>query len=163
MLIIKIVKNLNMYEFSETSLERLKTCHKDLQEIMHWSLKYSQVDFGIACGHRTIQEQKRLYAQGRNLPGQIVTYVDGIQKRSKHNYYPSQAVDIYGWTGKVDWSERTLIYLGGVITSVAAFLYDEGIVKHELRWGGNWDGDGQIITDQNFLDLPHYELVNVAT
>lgn len=29
----------------------------------------------------------------------------------------------------------------------------------DIRWGGNWDMDGEPVTDQNFQDLVHFELV----
>jgi peptidoglycan L-alanyl-D-glutamate endopeptidase CwlK len=28
----------------------------------------------------------------------------------------------------------------------------------KLRWGGNWDRDGEPVTDQDFQDLVHFEL-----
>ncbi len=28
-----------------------------------------------------------------------------------------------------------------------------------IRWGGNWDQDGEPVTDQDFQDLMHYEIV----
>jgi hypothetical protein len=28
-----------------------------------------------------------------------------------------------------------------------------------IRWGGNWDMDGEPITDQDFQDLVHFELI----
>jgi peptidoglycan L-alanyl-D-glutamate endopeptidase CwlK len=45
-----------------------------------------------------------------------------------------------------------MCYLAGVIQCAAAEL------GYDLRWGGNWDGDGEIIKDQKFNDLPHFEI-----
>ena len=141
-----------MYQFSETSKERLATCHPDLQKVFLLAIERTNIDFGIACGHRSVKEQQALYAQGRTKSGDIVTHVDGINKKSKHNAYPSNAVDIYAWTGKASWDQKELCYLAGLIMACAKEL------NVSLRWGGNWDQDGQIITDQNFIDLPHFEL-----
>ena len=141
-----------MYQFSKTSEQRLKTCHQDLQNVMNLALKRSNVDFGITSGYRSIEEQQKLYNQGRTTKGNIVTNVDGINKKSKHNYNPSKAVDIYAWIGKASWDQKHLCYLAGIIMTCAKEL------NVNLRWGGNWDGDGIIISDQNFQDLPHFEL-----
>ena len=40
--------------------------------------------------------------------------------------------------------------LAGAVQAVA---YTNG---HMLRWGGDWDNDGNML-DQNFHDLPHFE------
>lgn len=143
-----------MYHFSKTSQNRLKTCTSDLQKVFNLAIKRSKVDFGIASGHRPTDEQQRLYAQGRTVPGPIVTYVDGIKKKSEHNYKPSKATDVYAWVnGRASWDEKHLCYIAGVVMSCAEEL---GV---PLRWGGNWDGDGEIISDQQFMDLPHYEIL----
>lgn len=147
-----------MYQFGNTSLKRLSTCREEIQQVMKLAIQRSPVDFGIACGHRSIAEQQELYAQGRTKPGPIVTHVDGIKKKSQHNSNPSNAVDIYGWVNaKATWDEKTLLFLAGVIMASADEL---GIV---MRWGGNWDSDGEIIADQNFLDLPHFEFKGVKS
>ena len=141
-----------MYQFGSTSIKRLSTCNEPLQQVMKLAISRSPVDFGIAQGHRSVEEQQELYAQGRTKPGNVVTYVDGIKKQSNHNLKPSNAADIYGWVnGQATWDKDHLVFLAGIIMAAANEL---GIV---LRWGGNWDGDGEIISDQNFIDLPHFE------
>lgn len=149
------------FEFGKTSRERLSTCHPDIQLIMTESLKVSLIDFGMAEGHRPVARQQKLYAQGRTEAGPIITYIDGINKKGKHNLQPSMAGDIYAWIGKASWDERYLCYLAGVIQAITERLYKEGKINHKIRWGGNWDGDGIIITDQSFVDLPHHELIKV--
>lgn len=148
-----------MYRFSETSAKRLATCHRDLQLIFEAAIETSKVDFGIASGHRSVAEQQDIYASGRTKPGPILTYVDGIEKKSKHNHSPSMAVDIYAYyNGKAQWDKEHLIYLGGHIMATAAMLRAAGTIRSKLRWGGNWDGDGIVISDQNFMDLPHFDI-----
>lgn len=127
---------------------------------MHRVMEHSKVDFGIACGHRSVKEQQELYAQGRTVPGNIVTNVDGVKTKSKHNSMPSIAVDIYAFVnGSASWDEKYLVYLGGMIEAIAADMYARKEISHKLRWGGNWNGDGVIITDQRLIDLPHFELI----
>jgi hypothetical protein len=38
-------------------------------------------------------------------------------------------------------------------------LYEQEKITSKLKWGANWDMDGEIITDQGFMDLPHFELI----
>lgn len=141
------------YIFGNTSIGRLNTCEGELILIMQESLKVSMIDFGIAEGHRSKERQKMLFDQK-------LSKIDGIKQMGKHNYNPSRAVDIYAWVnGKASWSERNLCYLGGVITATAERLRLQGKIKSKIRWGANWNMDGEIITDQTFQDLPHYELI----
>lgn len=51
-------------------------------------------DLILTCTWRSIEEQARLYAQGRTTPGLIVTWVNGTTKKSNHNYYPARAFDV---------------------------------------------------------------------
>ena len=74
------------------------------------------------------------------------------------------AVDIYAYhpvyevRKKIAYDIGSLCYIAGVIQSTAVELYGIGLVKHLVRWGGNWDKDAVILHDQSFDDLPHFEL-----
>jgi len=141
--------------FGKRSKEKLCTCHIDLQLIAEESLKVSQMDFGISEGHRTVEKQLEYYYTGKSK-------IDGINKKGKHNYQPSLAFDIYAYVPgkpKLAYNIANLSYLGGVITATAKRLLNEGKITHKIRWGFNWDSDGEIGTDQTFQDLPHFELV----
>lgn len=143
-----------MFSFGAKSKAQLKTAHKDLQEIMNRAIRMSDVDFGIAEGHRTIEKQQQYFAEGKSK-------LDGVNNKSKHNYDPSLAVDIYAYVNhKASWDKEHLSYLAGMIHAVAEMLFEQEIITHKLRWGGNWDGDGIILDDQSFDDLPHFELVS---
>jgi len=144
---------MDRFKFGVTSSQRLSNCHKDIIEVMNEAIKFTDIDFGISCGYRSVKEQQDLYNQGRNKAGVIVTYVDGIKMKSKHNSLPSLAVDIYAYVdGRATWDEKYLYYLGGVIMLIAK---QKNIT---LRWGGNWDSDATM-DDQRFNDLPHFELL----
>ncbi len=144
-----------MPKYSDKSKERLSTCHKDLQTIFNEVIK--NYDCTIVCGARSIEEQQRLYAQGRTTPGDVVTHVDGIEKRSKHNYTPSTAVDAVPYPslyGDLDALER----FAGYVMGVANTLYSVGAIANRIRSGGDWDRDNDT-KDQRFIDLPHFELI----
>lgn len=156
-------------KFGQTSTARLQTCHHDLQIIMQEAIKCTDVDFSITHGHRTPEEQFELFKKGRMLVSgkweimdraKVVTYKDGYTNKSRHNHYPSHAVDIAAFVnGKITWDEKHLLYLMGLIKGIANRLYIEGKVQHQIKNGANWDNDGQIIHDQSFVDLPHFEIV----
>lgn len=149
------------YQFGNTSSKRLSTCHEDLIAIMQLAISRSSIDFGITEGHRSIERQQDLFNQGKSK-------IDGINRKGKHNYDPSLAVDIYIYHSDVDlrrklaYDRESLAYVAGVVQSCAKELYDAGEVSHIIRWGGNWDRDGVILHDQSFDDMPHFELINPA-
>lgn len=159
---------MKVHKFGSTSKGRLSTCNDDIQIIFNTAISLCRVDFGIAEGERSVERQFELYKKGRKeVDGKWVivnkhkkvTNIDGINKKGKHNYCPSEAIDIYGWVnGKATWDRDTLIYLTAFIVGVSEILYKEGKIYHKLRSGLNWDMDGEILTDQSFDDLPHLEI-----
>ena len=145
------------YHFSKRSLDRLQTCHEDLQKIAKEALSLSDIDFAVTEGHRSVVRQRLLYATGKSK-------IDGQKKKSKHNHFPAQAFDIVACIrGKTSYQECYLAYLGGVLMTTAQRLLNERQTTHALRWGGNWDQDGEIVTDQNFVDMPHFELCSPSS
>ena len=142
-----------MYKFGNTSKSKLSTCHKDIQLIMNEAIKITNVDFGIAEGYRSIEKQQQYFKEGKSK-------IDGVNKKGKHNYSPSLAVDIYPYfENGAKWDNEHLSYLSGIIHAVSEMLLADGKISHKVRWGGNWDMDGVILIDQSFDDRPHFELV----
>lgn len=142
------------FSFGKRSLDNLATCHEDLQIIAEESIINSQIDFGISEGYRSVERQKELYDKQ-------LSKIDGINKKGKHNYSPSLAFDIYAYvSGKrnLAYDEKHLCLIAGTIIATANRLFRDGSISHVIRWGGNWDGDGEIVYDQGFVDLPHFEL-----
>ena len=100
-----------MYKYGNRSLQRLSTCNKVIQEVLEKAIKDSPCDITILCGHRSSDKQKELYAQGRTKPGKIVTWT----LNSKHNSYPSNAIDIAPWVdGGIPWDDEELFNLLGI-------------------------------------------------
>jgi len=121
--------------------------------ILRTSISICPIDFGIAEGHRSIALQKKYFDEGKSK-------IDGITKTGKHNSKPSMATDIYLFiNGKASWDNETLSYVMGHINAVAEMLFAQGKITHKIRWGGNWDMDGEILLDQSFDDRPHIELI----
>jgi peptidoglycan L-alanyl-D-glutamate endopeptidase CwlK len=129
-------------ELGKRSRQLLTGLHPDLVRVLEEAIK--GFDFTITSGHRGLQEQQRLYAQGRTAAGRVVTYCDGLDRRSNHQESPSRAVDLAPWP--VDWTdEARFLALGAHMLLTAKRL---GV---PLTWGGSWKGTKR--------DLPHFEIV----
>ena len=122
-----------MYKFSKRSQERLDTCDKRLQAILSEAIK--EMDFTILEGNRSVQRQQELFQQGRSQ-------LDGVNKKSKHNYSPSLAVDIAPYTIDCNDYDRFKA-LAKIVKRIAK---EKGI---KIVWGGDW---------KSFIDMPHYQL-----
>jgi len=133
-----------MFKFAASSKRYLKECDKDLQAICKSVKIISELDFDISCGYRSLEDQKAVY-------NKRLSKCDGVRKKSKHNYIPSRAVDIYCYDGdKADYSKEKLSYMAGLFRAVSIDLHKRGIIKNELLWGGWWN---------DLKDMPHYELI----
>ena len=129
-----------MPSFGRASRNRLATCHDDLQRL--FGAVVVSFDSSVLAGHRGQAEQDRLFAEGKSK----LKYPD-----SKHNKYPSMAVDVAPCP--VDWSDTSrFYYFAGFVKATALSM---GIT---IRWGGDWNSNF-VTNDQTFMDLPHYELV----
>ena len=132
---------MSKFKFGKTSLERLSSCHKDIQKLMHTALSKSDEDFTILQGHRGEEEQNKFFKEKKSKL---------MYPNSKHNMYPSIAVDIAPYP--IDWEDtQRFKNLAKVVLECAK---DLDLV---VRWGGDWDRDGDTF-DQTFNDLPHFEL-----
>lgn len=129
-----------MSSFSESSKQKLSECHPHLQRLFEEVIKH--YDCTILCGHRSKDEQDQAFTLGTSK----VTWPN-----SKHNKKPSLAVDVMPYP--VNWKDNIRTYhFVGFVLGVAKTL---GI---KVRSGADWDGDMDF-KDQNFFDLPHWELI----
>jgi peptidoglycan L-alanyl-D-glutamate endopeptidase CwlK len=160
------IKKQNKMKFGEKSLQKLSTCHKDIQEVLNLAISRTKIDFGISEGSRTVAKQQEYYAVGRTtqMHRGIITNVDGVKKKSKHNHKVSLAVDIYIWhprkrtRDEISYDGMHLSYIAGLVDACASELYEKNLITSKIRWGGNWDSDGVIIFDQTLDDMPHFEI-----
>ena len=92
------------------------------------------VQLRVVQGYRSIEEQNKLYAQGRTEPGNKVTNARGGE--SYHNY--GLAIDVVRTEdGKPDWNKP-----------ITQDIADIGI-QQGFSWGGSWS---------SFKDYPHFEM-----
>lgn len=132
------------FKYSQTSLERLHTCHSDLITICKKAIERSPVDITVVCGHRGKDDQDQAYSNG---------YSDLKWPFSKHNEWPSKAVDLAPYiNGKIEWNNINGLYLiAGIVISIAYSI------NVKIRWGGAWNGT--LNDTKKRQDLYHFEKI----
>ncbi len=130
-----------MPEFSEKSKAKLAISHADLQRLFNEVVK--KRDCTVVWGYRNKYEQDEAYEKG------FSTFKFPY---SKHNRYPSHAVDVIPFVnGRASWKESDCYFFAGYVERVAEEL---GI---SIRLGADWDGD-HATDDQQLKDPAHFEL-----
>jgi peptidoglycan L-alanyl-D-glutamate endopeptidase CwlK len=134
-----------MFTLSKASRDTMKGVHPDLVKVVERAIQLTDVDFKVGEGVRSVARQKKLVAEGksktmnsRHIPGK-----DGLGK----------AVDL--WViknGTVVWDVPSYVQLSKFVLQAAKEL------NVSIRWGGDWDRDGDH-KDEKFFDGPHYELL----
>lgn len=119
------------YKYSKKSMDKLATCHPDLQKLCLELIKHR--DITVLHGHRGEHDQNELFDKGMSKK----RYPD-----SKHNKLPSMAVDLafypIDWNDTAKWEEFK--------------EFVKGVAKQlniDIIAGGDW---------KTFKDFPHFEL-----
>jgi peptidoglycan L-alanyl-D-glutamate endopeptidase CwlK len=129
-----------MFSFGKRSESILMTCDERLRMVAREAIL--TYDFAVISGHRTREEHQRNLDAGTTT----VPY-----EKSKHSLNLSHAIDLAPWP--IDWQDTDrFFFLAGVMFMAAKKC------KVPIRWGGDWNRDFNF-KNQNFFDLPHFELV----
>lgn len=136
------------YSFGKNSKMKIAEINEKLQDVVRLALEWGVMDFAVIECIRSKELQTQYFNTGKSK----LTW-----PHSKHNVLNpgdlSSAFDAAPVVnGKISWNLKHCIHLAGIIISAGRCL---GI---RIRWGGNWDMDGEPVTDQDFQDLIHYEL-----
>ena len=121
----------------------LTKCHPHLQKLAKELVTVCEKQgcpIGIGECFRTVQDQNRLYDQGRTKPGPVVTNAPGSTYRSMHQW--GVAFDVYRKDGKGAYNES-----GNYFQRVGAIGRSLG-----LEWGGDW----KSIVDKLHFQLPDW-------
>jgi peptidoglycan L-alanyl-D-glutamate endopeptidase CwlK len=132
-----------MPEFSDRSKDKLYEVHPDLITLFEEVVK--TFDCTVISGFRTAEEQQELYAKGRTEDGPIVTYKDGIVRKSKHQL--GLAVDVVPYPSLYS-DEKIMNDFGWYVLDTAERLKKDGMIDSDITWGGSW----------KFTDMPHFEI-----
>ena len=134
------------YKFGTTSRQRMIGVHPDLIRVLERAMSFQIMDFSVLEGLRTLERQRYLVSIGSSKT------LNSKHILQEHTGY-GHAIDIAPYP--IDWQDHSRFYvLNGIMRAAAAI---EGVA---IRSGADWDRDG-LTQDQNFHDLPHYELWNV--
>lgn len=123
-----------MPRFGPTSRARLETCDHRLRLICEYVVGKIDAahDFSVICGHRSDEEQEARFREGKSK---------ARAGQSKHNVYPSLAVDLAPYPYPPDTPDQDRVLR-------EKLSYIAGAVKHEaarqgikLTWGGDWGWD----------------------
>ena len=140
-----------MNQWSQSSLQKLATCHIDLQKLCNAVLPIH--DCKVITGHRDKESQEKMFNEGKSK----LHWPDG-----RHNSYPSDAVDLAPYVpGMNPWDFEYSLYFAGIVLGVADTLLQMGRMSYPIRWGGNWSKvrDARSFKDVSFYDGLHFELV----
>lgn len=157
--------------FDRESMKHYRTLHSDLQLILDCTISKCAINFFLTEGHRPPEKQIEYFKKGRRQQSDgtwivvnqkdVITNVDGYKVKGSHNLFPSMAVDIairVPGKSSLTYDIAHLSYVAGCMITIANRLYEEGKIKHKLRWGADWDRDGDL-SDNVIVDKPHFELV----
>ena len=128
-----------VYKFSKLSLERLATCHQDLQRLMHAVMADQIMDFSILCGFRDKQDQNDAVKRGTS---------ELCWPHGRHNHKPSLAVDIAAYPINNFDDDNTFR-----TKELAKFVKLKAKeLKIPVFWGGDWT---------HFKDIYHFQLPDI--
>lgn len=138
------------FKLGSKSLANLVGVHPDLVKVVKRAIELTPVDFTVFEGVRTLARQKQLLARKATKT-----------LRSRHIPQSNKcnlgcAVDLVPLKdGKVTWANKDIkpLYLP-MRKAVLDAAKELGV---SIRWGGDWDMDGEW-TDEKFFDGPHFEL-----
>ena len=90
-------------KFGARSQKNLDTCHEALQRVANRALSYGVMDFSVIEGHRPIERQQQLYAEGKSQ-------IDGVTQKGKHNELPALAFGLLPYPHEINginvWADR---------------------------------------------------------
>ena len=132
-----------MPKFGKASKAHLASCTDNIQRLLNEAIKH--VDFAVTCGHRGREAQDDAFINGFST----VTFPN-----SKHNSFPSRAVDIAPYINGIKWDDpEGFTYLSGIIKGISLMM------EIKIRNGVDWDGD-LFVKEHRFIDRPHIEEVD---
>jgi peptidoglycan L-alanyl-D-glutamate endopeptidase CwlK len=149
------------YKLSNRSLEKLDGVDERLVEVVKKAIEYTEIDFGVIQGLRTVAEQEALVAKGASQT-----------MKSKH--LEGKAVDLMAYVeGRGCWELNVYDEIADAMKKAAQ---ECGV---QVRWGAAWtvpdirDWDGTMEEAMNsyidtrraegrrpFIDAPHFELMD---
>tara|TARA_R110000744_G_scaffold257277_1_gene372730 strand:- start:3233 stop:3688 length:456 start_codon:yes stop_codon:yes gene_type:complete len=108
------------YKLSQRSLDRLEGVEEQLVAVVKQAITITKIDFGVICGLRTVEMQKKLVAKGAS-------------KTMKSKHITGHAVDLMAYvSGRGSWELN-------LYDDIADAMKEAGdTLGVQLRWGAAW-------------------------
>lgn len=133
-------------KFSHTSKAQLATVDPELQILFKEVVKH--FDCQVLEGFRNEADQEKAFKAGNSK----LRWPNG-----NHNHFPSSAIDVSPYP--VDWKNTARFYwFAGYVMGVASQLKAHGKMKHNIRFGGDWNRNYDITDEKGLRDLVHFEI-----
>lgn len=149
-----------MFRLSTRSMSRLEGINPEIINVVTEAIKLTRVDFGVTCGIRTVEEQKKLVDSGASQT-----------MKSKH--LEGRAVDLVAYVGSnVSWQLNMYDDIADAMAMASRKL------DVPLKWGAAWtigniaEWKGSMEEAMNsyvdlrrsqgrrpFIDAPHFEMI----
>ena len=158
-----------MFKFGNRSISRLMGVHPLLVETAKLAIARSKIDFGITCGVRDMETQKKLKAAGRSwtLKSKHLVQEDGF----------SHAIDCVAyWDGEVCWEVEVYDEIADAMLEASK----EVSGSFDITWGAawhcpitQWNGTCEELTEAYVklrqeqgrrvsMDGPHFQIENIS-
>ena len=139
-----------MWSYGRKSKLKLDTVYPLLRQVAVRALQISPYDITIIHGWRGEDIQNALYDSGASQK----PWPYSKHNNTKDSKPLSLAIDFGPWVnGRVPWGETHIFAIIAGCFFAAAYE-----LEVELRYGGDWDGDGST-KDQTLMDWGHVECV----
>ena len=160
------------FSLSNRSLSRLEGVHPFLVEVAKLAIKRTEIDFGITCGVRTIEEQEAHVAAKRSwtMKSKHLIQDDGY----------SHAIDCVAYVGSdVCWEANVYDEIADAIKSAAEEVRGMGY-EFDITWGSGWhkpltqhEGTCEELSNEYVdlrrsqgrrptMDSPHFQIENIS-
>lgn len=152
-----------MNRYSKHSTKELSTVHPILQECSRMVLPI--MDHRVQDGGRTWDEQQKEFDEGDSTlappDGMHLIQDDGwAYAYDLHPYINGRRLNTEDFTpARMAQFAFFLGYYKAVSEKVLADWERKTGERYRIRFGVDWDSDGEILTDQKFQDWFHIELV----
>ena len=135
-----------MPKFSKRSINILDGVDVHLRVLFNTVIDFR--DCTILEGFRGKEKQDKYFSEGFSK----VQWPNG-----KHNKNPSLAVDVAPYfPGRgVSLNKYEVVEFGHYVLGIRDCIR----LTNKIRWGGDWDKDWKSLTDNEFLDAFHWEVV----
>jgi len=138
------------FKLSQRSLDNLEGVDERLVAVVKQAIHDTKVDFGVICGLRTLETQRKLVASGASQTLKS-KHIDGL------------AVDLFAYVGSRGSWELNLY--DDIADAMAQSAKNVGV---GICWGAAWSTGAipypvdkkRAMNKRAFIDGPHFELID---